>query len=323
MAGQRTNRALFWVMVLALASGVVTFTVGTESGRPVVLAHGVTALAIVGLSPWKTMIASRGLRRNRSGRSLSLLLAVVVIGTLLTGLFQASGMLGAGPFTMMQLHVSLGLASVSLTMIHFLQRPTHRIDIGRRNLLHAGGLLAVAGALWITVEGILNVAGAKGATRRFTGSHEITDPDRIPATQWTNDRVQHLGQDHVVDIVGQMVAVTDLEIEDRVTTTLDCTGGWYTTQEWSGVRLSRLIDETVGVSVVVRSTTGYWRRFPLDQASKLFLATHLAGQPLRAGNGGPLRLVAPGRRGYWWVKWVDNIEVDDAPPWWQPPLPTA
>jgi hypothetical protein len=35
----------------------------------------------------------------------------------------------------------------------------------------------------------------------------------------------------------------------------------------------------------------------------------------------PARLVAPGRRGYHWVKWVTAIELSERPPWWQPPLP--
>ncbi|NUR17262.1 MAG: molybdopterin-dependent oxidoreductase, partial [Dermatophilaceae bacterium] len=42
---------------------------------------------------------------------------------------------------------------------------------------------------------------------------------------------------------------------------------------------------------------------------------------LSAGHGGPVRLVAPGRRGFWWVKWVDRVGVDDRPSWSQPPFP--
>jgi DMSO/TMAO reductase YedYZ molybdopterin-dependent catalytic subunit len=34
-----------------------------------------------------------------------------------------------------------------------------------------------------------------------------------------------------------------------------------------------------------------------------------------------VRLVAPGRRGFWWVKWVRRIEVVDEPWWLQSPFP--
>jgi len=115
----------------------------------------------------------------------------------------------------------------------------------------------------------------------------------------------------------------DLDGTDEIEATLDCTGGWFTTQTWSGTRLDQLLDMTTGQSLMVRSTTGYWRRFPIEHAPRLLLATRVAGELLPDGNGGPVRLVAPGRRGYWWVKWVDAIEVDDRPPWLQPPLPVA
>jgi len=77
----------------------------------------------------------------------------------------------------------------------------------------------------------------------------------------------------------------------------------------------------VGGSLVVTSATGYRRRLPLADAATLLLATRLAGRPLGAGHGFPARLVAPGRRGFWWVKWVVSIEVDPAPWWRQPPFP--
>jgi DMSO/TMAO reductase YedYZ molybdopterin-dependent catalytic subunit len=32
-------------------------------------------------------------------------------------------------------------------------------------------------------------------------------------------------------------------------------------------------------------------------------------------------LVVPGRRGFWWVKWVTAVDVNDEPWWWQPPFP--
>jgi DMSO/TMAO reductase YedYZ molybdopterin-dependent catalytic subunit len=76
-------------------------------------------------------------------------------------------------------------------------------------------------------------------------------------------------------------------------------------------------------SLLVHSVTGYWVRFPVADLDRLLLATTVEGQALSAGHGFPLRPVAPGRRGFWWVKWVDRIELQATPPWWQPPFPVT
>lgn len=103
--------------------------------------------------------------------------------------------------------------------------------------------------------------------------------------------------------------------------TADCTGGFYSTQEWAGARLDRLIGHPVAESIRVVSSTGYDRRFPLERASTLLLATRAGGQPLDPGHGFPARLIVPDGRGFWWVKWVTAVEADDVPHWWQPPFP--
>jgi DMSO/TMAO reductase YedYZ molybdopterin-dependent catalytic subunit len=90
------------------------------------------------------------------------------------------------------------------------------------------------------------------------------------------------------------------------------------------VRLDRLLaasGESGGRSIEVSSVTGYSRRFPQRDASVLLLALRVGGEPLSPGHGFPARLVAPDRRGFWWVKWVSEIAVDDRPWWWQPPFP--
>ena len=69
------------------------------------------------------------------------------------------------------------------------------------------------------------------------------------------------------------------------------------------------------------SATGYSRSFPIEDASKLLLATRVAGDALSPGHGYPARIVAPGRRGFWWVKWVTRIEISDRPWWLQLPFP--
>ncbi|MEX0864065.1 MAG: molybdopterin-dependent oxidoreductase [Acidimicrobiia bacterium] len=327
MTPRQTNIALLWLTTLTLISGVGAFLIGTQAGHAVVLTHGVLGVGILVLSPWKSVIARRGLRRARHGSLLSLTLTFTILVAVGTGILQVTGWANRlGPLTLMQAHVGSGVAAIALTRIHYRQRSvgTAPRDPSRRNLIRWTGLLSVAALIYVGTEGLWRLTSAPGRNRRFTGSHEILDVADVPATQWLNDRVQHLGTGHQVTISGTRYRAEEIAMGgDVVTATLDCTGGWYTTQEWSGTSLDRLIQETGGQSIVVRSVTGYWRRFPRRDAPRLLLATHAAGHPLRDGHGGPMRVVADGRRGYWWVKWVESVEVDDLPPWWQPPLPLA
>ena len=59
----------------------------------------------------------------------------------------------------------------------------------------------------------------------------------------------------------------------------------------------------------------------MEEAREYVLATHVGDSPLSRGHGYPVRLVAPGKRGFEWVKWVTSIEVNESPKWLQPPLP--
>ena len=90
-----------------------------------------------------------------------------------------------------------------------------------------------------------------------------------------------------------------------------------------GVLLERLIPTNGGApsSVNIRSMTGYSRRFPIEDAPRMLLATRLNGSPLEPGHGFPVRLVVPGQRGFAWVKWVSSVEAEGVPWWWQPPFP--
>ena len=100
---------------------------------------------------------------------------------------------------------------------------------------------------------------------------------------------------------------------------------WTTKETRRGVPLARLLDEAELLpearSVKVTSATGYYRRFTIAEARDYLLATHVGGRLLPRGHGYPVRLAARGKRGFKWVKWVTDIEIDNRPKWLQPPLP--
>ena len=332
MGARRTNLALLIVLVAALATGALAFAAGTGWGRPVVIAHGLAGLAVLVLAPCKSVVVRRGLaRRPGPGRWASVAFGVLVLVAVAAGLAHATGAAaGLGPVSAMQVHVGAALAAVPLLAWHAAVRGgprARRTDLSRRALLRAGIVAGGAGLLLLAVEGATRLAALPGARRRFTGSLPVTDPARIPVTQWLDDRVQ------VLDPAAWRLRVTaggttrDWTYEelagfgDRVEAVLDCTGGWYARATWEGVRLDRLLPPGAAGTVVVTSATGYRRRLPLADAGALLLATRLAGRPLSAGHGFPARLVAPGRRGFWWVKWVASIDLDPAPWWRQPPFP--
>jgi Oxidoreductase molybdopterin binding domain len=233
----------------------------------------------------------------------------------------------------MQLHVGAALLSIPLAAWHVLARRIRprRTDLSRRSLLRAGVLLGGAGAAYAATEGLVRLTSLPGADRRFTGSFEqgSFDPRSMPITQWLNDPVPALDASWrlVVRTSDGERAWTLEELDafgDRVRATIDCTGGWYAIQDWEGAWLSRLIGEPgESRSVLVRSVTGYPRRFPVRDVGRLLVATRAAGRPLDPGHGFPARIVAPGRRGFWWVKWIDRIEMSSAPWWWQWPFPLA
>jgi hypothetical protein len=341
-AGRRTNLGLLALLLLAGGTGVLSYTVGTAPAtRLVVAAHGAAGLGLLLLVPWKTVVVRRGRRRaahTRRDPTVAVALGVLVAATVLTGLLHAVGLPGPWPalggVAALQLHVGAAVGVAALLAVHVVgaRQRLRRADLGRREVLQAGVLGVGAVALWGGLEGLLRLTGAPGGRRRATGSHErgTDDPAAMPVTQWLGDSVPSDPAGSLVVVAGShrvRLTAADLDRGDEARALLDCTGGWYAVQDWRGTRLDRLLADVLpgrlpeDSSIDVVSVTGYRRRLPLSDAAALLLATHAGGRPLSAGHGAPVRLVAPGRRGFWWVKWVARVEVVDAPWWLQSPFP--
>jgi voltage-gated potassium channel Kch len=330
VAGRRTNLALLALLVLAFVTGLASWLVGSALVRWIVIAHGILGLGIIVLAPWKRTIATRGLARRRPGRGTAITFAALIVTSIVAAMIHVTGVVrSVGTFSPLGIHVATAIAATAVGVAHVVQRPVRlrTTDLSRRNLLRSGAVLGAGAAGWLALAGVLRATDAPGADRRATGSFETGsgDPAGMPVTQWFNDSVQQLEPGswrlRVLDGAESYSLEELVAFDDTLRATLDCTGGWYAEQEWRGARLDRLLDGAVGESILVRSVTGYSRRFARSDAPSLLLATHLGGAPLSAGHGAPARLVVPGRRGFWWVKWVTAIDVNDEPWWWQPPFP--
>jgi hypothetical protein len=338
------NTLLLALLAGQLVSGFLGLIRGAERDAWLLWWHGFGAYAVVLLLAWKGPIVwgvwGRGRRWTPARGGFAVLLALLILVLVSGLLWTFTGPYYLAGFSLLSLHIYLAVPLVALLAFHawrmrwVWRRPEAR---DRRVVLRGLGLQAAGFLIWLGLRPARRWLDLSGAGRRFTGSYETGSfTGRFPAVSWINDRPAPIDPaTYVLRVAGltgslslayaDLLALADAEM----TATLDCTGGFYTTQVWRGVPLARLLDLSPALlnagtgprSVVVRSTTGYSRRFSLDAAGGFLLATHVAGEPLSRGHGFPLRLVAPDRRGYDWVKWVTAVELSELPAIAQPPLP--
>jgi hypothetical protein len=339
MSGAALDRLLALLVLALAATGLLSLRAGTAATAWVFVLHGFLAgilAAAVAVKlrrslPGATRAAARDPSRRLPRLALGLAVSLLAIAALSGGyLWVASGeLLTIGTWTVLTLHAWVGLILVPLVALHLvprrwrLLRPGDRplratLPISRRTVLAGGLLLATAGAAQVAA---LTIERLRGGARRFTGSRLLASGGVPPVTTFFGEPVPAIERATWRVEVGGAVArsrswtIAELEALEatELTAILDCTSGWAIETGWRGIPLAALIDAAAPVAtartVVVRSISGWSSRLPIGEARACLLATAVAGLPLPDGNGAPLRLVVPDRRGLDWVKWVASIEI--------------
>ncbi len=331
MSTATLDRLLAILIAAQLTTGLISLRAGSPPTAALFVAHGLLGgalLVAVALKLWRSVPGAVAARRW--GRlALGSLLAALTVAALAGGFaWVASGrILSIGPWTVLTLHVWAALALLPIAAAHLvprrwrLLRPRPRPGtplISRRTLLASAALGMLGVAAW-TAGNVLDAV--QGGVRRFTGSRWLPPGGVPPVTTFFGEGTPPIDPEAWrLRIHGRVAGERSLSLADLsslgqtdVAAVLDCTSGWVMDTTWHGVPLGTILDLAAvtpeASRVTVRSVTGWYARLPLDEARRAFLATGVAGRPLPAGNGAPLRLVAPDRRGLEWVKWVDEIEV--------------
>ena len=333
------NTILLALIAVELVSGFFGLVSGSSDEALFIAVHRIAGFAILVVLVWKTaiVVSSVRRRRRRPRQYASLVLATLLVTTLALGFaWSYAGPFGAAWFSGVSWHIYVGAALVPVLAWHaviYTKRLPLSFWVERRWALRLAGIAVAGIAFTQAAEAASAFVRPGGSARRFTGSYDAARRygSRFPVVSWIADRAPH------VDPAGWRLSVTgaverplslgysDLKASRDVTAVIDCTGGWYSEQSWSGVGLDELLamagPSPDAASVTVRSATGYYRRFSMSEARSYILATHVGDAPLSRGHGFPTRLVAPDKRGFEWVKWVDEIEVNETSKWLQPPLP--
>lgn len=334
MSPRGTDWSLAAVVVVLSLTGIGTAFAGAGGDAWVFALHGAAGFGLAALLGWKLRRVAPRLRRpSRWDRRLraGVLALLLVSMTLVSGWMWSAG-LGrswrVAGYNVLNLHFVAG-ALLSLAVLgHALlraRRPRRADLASRRQFLLTGGVAGGAFLAWWLQGPLFELAGLRGAARRFTGSYEADsfEGNEFPTTSWISDSPRLLpAGEHRVRVHGAVATalalpIADLDAGHELTAVLDCTGGFVSEQRWTGVRIGALLDRArpVGDASHVRviSHTGYRYSFAIQDARSMVLATRVAGELISHGHGAPVRLVAPGHRGFQWVKWVVAVEVHDGP----------
>lgn len=109
--------------------------------------------------------------------------------------------------------------------------------------------------------------------------------------------------------------ITELPAAYTDTIIMYCVEGWEVWGNWKGVLIKDLLDiahvDPDGKFILFECKEGYKTALPISYLEKYdaMLAYQVNNAPLQNRDGFPLRLIAFGKFGYKWAKWVTKLTV--------------
>ena len=329
MSPRLTDWSIACAAALALVTGIISLVMGRLEDWFVFALHGVVGLWLLVLlwgklrRVWPRLLHLRRWDRRTIYGLLALLLVTMALGS---GIWWVGG--GEwyfADFNLLNWHIVLGFVLTTAIIVHMFARAKwlrKRDLVGRRQALYFGTLLFSSIALWPLQQLTERITNLSGSRRRFTGSRESDSyaGNVFPTSSWVayqprpiDTQSWRLSLGGVVSKPRNFTYDELVSANDELEATLDCTGGFYSTQRWRGIQIGRLLDEVAPHAearfVSFISVTNYRWSLPVEEARAALLATHIDQEPISHQHGFPLRLVAPGHRGFEWVKWINRIEV--------------
>jgi len=171
--------------------------------------------------------------------------------------------------------------------------------------------------------------GAEQDTVEKAGLKELREYDEVKLSSVNDFREnsikgpQYIDKDSVrLEISGLVDSARSFSYEEIISrpsrkkvVTLNCVEGWSVTILWEGILLRDLIGEagidSAAKVIIFHAHEGYSSSFPLNYVMEndIMMAYRMNDLVMPPERGFPFQLVAEGKWGYKWVKWITEIEL--------------
>jgi DMSO/TMAO reductase YedYZ molybdopterin-dependent catalytic subunit len=273
----------------------------------------------------------------------------------LLGILGLVGYISAGSFRFLPIdfhtfHVWIGFSALSISVFLFIDKFFfHMIEPEMHCLLGKLAAILATVALFVGVLMLLGLVPTQTIATSSTNTQELTSghlseteaveyhgTKLVPLSRQGNNAIkgtQRINKEtyrlYVTGLIEHELNLTYSQILELPAYSelvyMPCVEGWGFNAKWTGFRVTDLLNLTglkPGANYVLfTSADGYTTSLPLDylQKSNILVAYGINDRTLPQDRGFPLQLVAKGKYGYKWAKWITKIEVTniDARGYWE------